>query len=299
MGGNFHNRLKKFLKILSMQCAFVMEVSYFLHWNNYFAYLNLLIFNNPKRIQLHTVYSEFLEQIKPLQLVGLEAELTSEFERKPFPAKGCSRFQQTIEGFENFWLQNQLPSTFCSALTQLWLGISKEEAVAASTNQLALGKSASTMLPLSLLLRVKIVLIGQWWLNFFPQETDFRWMLPELITELIALLNLVSFIGLWAKKWHKNKSPCCKSNPVQLSEKRASAQIPIKLHSHFTWPSAKAWKQSLAWFWINYSQFLQPVMFESNVKSWIDWTSFGFLFKDFLSNLLLNTIIYWVIDQPF
>ena len=154
------------------------------------------------------------------------------------------------------------------------------------------------MLPLSLLLRVKTVWLSNDDSIFFHR----KWILDGCCKNLLQnlLLCLILWVSLVSEqKWHKNKSPCCKSNPVQLSEKRASAQISIKLHSHFRWPSAKAWKQSLAWLWINYSQFLQPVMFESNVESWIDWTSFGFLFKDVLSNLLLNTIIYWVIDQPF
>ena len=93
-----------------------------------------------------------------------------------------------------------------------------------------------------------------------------------------------------------------------LSEERASAQIRIEQHSNFRWRSKKPWKQCLVWFWIDCNQSLQPNRSPMKCNVWkqssaavnsFDRTSFHFQFEDFLSNLPLWTIIYWVTDQPF
>ena len=117
-----------------------------------------------------------------------------------------------------------------------------------------------------------------------------------------------SFIGLWIKLRHHNKSAMFKLNPVQSRRcnlqtvrERVSAQIPIA----FRWQWAKVWKESLPWFWIDCIQNLQPncskwnSMSESYEKTCIDWTGVNFLFKEFFRNLLLKIIVNCVIDQTF
>ena len=63
----------------------------------------------------------------------------------------------------------------------------------------------------------------------------------------------------------------------------------------------KRLERSLARFWINCKLSWQSQMkcnFWSSVKTCIDWTSFEFRFRNLLSNLLLNIIIYCVTTQP-
>ena len=66
----------------------------------------------------------------------------------------------------------------------------------------------------------------------------------------------------------------------------------------------KRLERSLAWFWINCKLGWQPKQsqmkcnFWSSVKTCIDWTSFDFRFRNLLSNLPLNIIIYCVTTQP-
>ena len=88
----------------------------------------------------------------------------------------------------------------------------------------------------------------------------------------------------------------CAKQQIQIndhSEKRTSSQISIEQHSNFRWlyANAKAWKQSLPWFWIGDNQSLHSK--ESHIKSnvwkpcrdlhWLD--ELWFWLKEFFSNL--------------
>ena len=51
-----------------------------------------------------------------------------------------------------------------------------------------------------------------------------------------------------------------------LAQERASSQIQINQHRHLRWQSSRAWKQCLAWFWIDSNQSLQPICRKWNAK---------------------------------
>ena len=80
----------------------------------------------------------------------------------------------------------------------------------------------------------------------------------------------LSFIRLWVKIWHRNKTTCSILNPVPSSRSKSTgmtcprkgdcslSQIWIEQHSYFRWWRAKAWKLCHAWFWINCNQGFQP-----------------------------------------
>ena len=120
-------------------------------------------------------------------------------------------------------------------------------------------------------------------LQFRPQQVTFLFMWNEnfdgvgerlLPTKAapIASLNLSISRCLWLKIWHRNKTSCSESNPVQSSRsisttnrtcprKGVSAQIWIEQHTEhrdFRWQHAIAWKQCQAWFWHDSNQSLQP-----------------------------------------
>ena len=120
-------------------------------------------------------------------------------------------------------------------------------------------------------------------------------------------LILRAFLGLWIQIRHRIKSACRKSilctaadlNRRPLSELRTSAQIPIVLEQ-LRWRRTKAWKWSLAaesGVWHDSESIANKVCsywLQMNCEVWkacIDWTSFDFQFKDFLSNLPLKIII--------
>ena len=90
---------------------------------------------------------------------------------------------------------------------------------------------------------------------------------------------LRSFIGLWAKIGHWNKTACSESKPAQRSrskstispKKRMSAKIPFKpLNSTATSDGGaqKAWKRCLAWFWIDCNQSLEPHRLQMKFGVW-------------------------------
>ena len=133
----------------------------------------------------------------------------------------------------------------------------------------------------------------------------------------------LSFIGLWVKIWHRNKTACSKLNPVQSSRSK-STTYPRKGHLLRYELNSTATSDSrtqklgnyvchcLAWFWIDCNQSLQPnaivwhdseliatkvcsqigdkwnAMFESSIvatdQHWMD-----FWFEDFVSTTVLLT----------
>ena len=115
-----------------------------------------------------------------------------------------------------------------------------------------------------------------------------------------------SFVGLWVKRlqtciglWVWSKS--CPVLSSKLSEIRASAQIPIKQHSHFR--CRRAWKRSLACFWVDCNQGCSHTNGQLCFKAMLKAALTGRpsisdvrIFKIF-SNLLLKIIIYCVTDQ--
>ena len=98
----------------------------------------------------------------------------------------------------------------------------------------------------------------------------------------------------------------------------------MEQNSDLRWRHANAWKQRLAWFWINCNQSLhQPnwpqikrwnlkvmasnknalaankmMKIENHVVTSVEKMSINLWFEDYLSNLLSKTIIYCVTDQP-
>ena len=162
------------------------------------------------------------------------------------------------------------------------------------------------MIPLSLLLRVKTVVIGQWWLNFFPQKMDFRWMLQEIITELIALLNLVSFIGLSCvseqKKGIRTNPPiayqilcnCLRKGCLLRFQSNciATSDGPVQKLGNSPWNDSESIVANFC------SQWCLKAMLEAGLTGQASIFN-SKTFWAMLSNLLLKIIIYWVIDQPF
>ena len=108
-------------------------------------------------------------------------------------------------------------------------GVSKSAAVAADCHLLTWGKCATTGAIYWLSLRVKIVLMlckfwavtSHWRQIFFYSAMKFSMELartcywPKLFS-----LRPWSFIDLWVKEGHRNKSTCSKLNPVQSSRSK-------------------------------------------------------------------------------
>ena len=92
-------------------------------------------------------------------------------------------------------------------------------------------------------------------------------------TQLLLRSILWSFIGLWVKIWHRNKTAYSKSNPVQSSRSKSTSCVrkgcQLKFQpSDFRWRSAKSWKWCQAWFWIDCNQSLQPNRSQMKCDVW-------------------------------
>ena len=86
---------------------------------------------------------------------------------------------------------------------------------------------------------------------------------------------------------------------VDLPEERESAQIRIEQHSNFRWRRAKSWKRCQAWFWIDFSQGLQPNRLQMKRDVWKPcsdqrwqmelrfWILWSFELSDLVNNHLL------------
>ena len=132
--------------------------------------------------------------------------------------------------------------------------------------------------------------------------------LPKLRSLLCSIFP--SFIGIWVKTVHRNRSACSQSTPVQSSRSKSTTcqrvgRLPrFKQHRNFRWQWAKAWNRSLAWYWINCNHSLPPNPSQTKCDvwkrdlHWLDELWFHCQFKGFWSNLLLKIIFYCVIDQP-
>ena len=113
---------------------------------------------------------------------------------------------------------------------------------------------------------------------------------------LLLRSNLRSFVGLWVKTLHRNKTACSKSNTVQSSRSESTTCLKkgrllrFELNSTATWQAKlwnDVWHDSESIAPKNWSQIGSKwnVIFESRVETSIDSTSFGFRFEVFLSNL--------------
>ena len=126
----------------------------------------------------------------------------------------------------------------------------------------------------------------------------------------------LSVTGLWVEIWHRNKTACSESNPVQSSRSKSTTWtrkgrlLRFDLNSPAT---SHGGAQNLGNNVRRDSESIGTtiatkvcsqigrkwnVMFEGHVVTSVDRTSFDFRFEDFLSSLPLQTIIYCVTDQP-
>ena len=115
------------------------------------------------------------------------------------------------------------------------------------------------------------------------------------------------FIGLWV--WHRKKSACSKSNPVQSSRSKLKTCLRkgslFRLKSKSTATSEvqiAARKQCLAWFWIDCSQicFNWNAVFKSSAVTCIEnqsWFSIQFFLreKSAIKSAFINNyaLCYW------
>ena len=106
-----------------------------------------------------------------------------------------------------------------------------------------------------------------------------------------------SFIGLWVKIWHRNKTACSESNPVQSSRSK-STTCPrkgslLRFESNSTATSdggaqklgndVRRNSESIATKVCSQICRKWNAMFESHVVTSVDRTSFDFRFEDFLA----------------
>ena len=116
-----------------------------------------------------------------------------------------------------------------------------------------------------------------------------------------------SIIGLWVKIWHRNKTACSKSNPVQSRRSKSTTcprkglLLKIEQRSDFRWRRAKlgidVWRDSESIAIKVCSQIGRKLnaMFESHVVTSVDRTSFYFRFEDFWQSAFVNIhlLCYW------
>ena len=121
----------------------------------------------------------------------------------------------------------------------------------------------------------------------------------------------LSFTGPWVKIGKRNRVACSESNPAQSSRPK-STTYSRQGRAHRFQPNSAATPDIGAQklrndVWHDYDSittklciqidFNGNAMFERNVETCIDWTSFDFRFEDFLSNLLLKIIVYCIVQH--
>ena len=100
----------------------------------------------------------------------------------------------------------------------------------------------------------------------------FNW--PKPLSTLRSIFW--SFIGLWAKIGHGNRFACSESRPVQSSRSKSTTRprkgrllrFQSNRHIDYRWWCTKTWKRSLAWFWIDCNQSLQPNQSQMKCYVW-------------------------------
>ena len=134
-----------------------------------------------------------------------------------------------------------------------------------------------------------------WKWNFHGMDWK---LLPTKAAPLLCSI-LLSFISLWVKIWHRNKTTCSKSNPVQSSNSkrktgpRKGRLLRFESNSKATSDDCtqklgnyvKHDSESIATRVCSQIGCKWNVMFESHVVTSVDRTSFDFRFEDFLSYL--------------
>ena len=258
---------------------------------------------------------------KPLQLVGQAAEFKFESKFRPLQVIWQS-LPKAFPDKRKFWLQNQWPSSWGCSQAQLWL------ARLASTNTVCfeVGQVGQWLACLrkkcyhscytdkvlkSKKFKILSMLCRLWGITSHWLQIIF-FMGNEIFNEVHEIL--FPFSGLCVKIRQRNKYICSKLNPVHRSRIKLtvcpSSRIKLTVcpkgvclvcsseasdsKSYFRWLCARAWKLSLAWFWIDCSQSLQPKHHHENSCKWnVVLESHGvklFWFKIFLNNLLPNLI---------
>ena len=118
--------------------------------------------------------------------------------------------------------------------------------------------------PKRVLMRCKFRAVTSHWRQFFSCEMKLWWILRALVTD--------------QSKYEKNqRSGRLESNAVQSSRSKSSPRTGHVLR--FQWnsvvtsdggaPCTKAWKQCLAWFWIDHYQRLKPNQSQMKCDVWM------------------------------
>ena len=102
----------------------------------------------------------------------------------------------------------------------------------------------------------------------------------------------LSLIGLGVKIWHRNKTACFQSNPVQRSWSKSTTRprkgrVPRFEGAQKLGNDVRRDSESIATKVCSQIGRKWNAMFESHVETYIDRTSFNFRFEDFFNSLPL------------
>ena len=154
----------------------------------------------------------------------------------------------------------------------------------------------------------------------FPVKWKFRWNWVQLARSYcrpkqrpLLRSTFRSYIGLWLKIWHRNKTACSESNPVQSSRSK-STTCPrkgrlLRFESNSTATSDGGAQKLGSDVWHDSESIATKVssqigrkwnaMFESHIVTIVDRTSFNFRFEDFFWAICLckqsSTVFYSVL----
>ena len=244
---------------------------------------NLASVTDLKKFKLHTVYAVILEAINLYNsLVRWQSSSLS---------PSLSTCLAVPEGIRRFRGQNQLPCSWASLLLCFcagWTGKHKHRVFPSLLQSLLVAKGLleENMLPLLwywLSSRVnkalKLCKFQAATSHFFFMEMNISMELAKSCCQPKPHPSLrsifLSFIHLWAKIWHRNKTACSELNPVQSSRSKLTTclwkgrLLIFKSNSTATiWLSAKAGKGCQAWFWIDCNQRLQPNRLQIKYYVW-------------------------------
>ena len=121
-----------------------------------------------------------------------------------------------------------------------------------------------------------------WGQIFFNWKLNFNGFCKSLLrTKAVLIASLNNSIIDWSMRGSEWKKGIWTNIHVSywlliwindISKRRESAQIPIEQHCQISWKLAKALGLSLAWFWIDCNQSLQPKQskMKFNVESHVD-----------------------------
>ena len=189
----------------------------------------------------------------------LLAEFKFEYKFEPLQVIWESLPKAIPEDNRRFWLRNQWPSSWGRSPAQLArVGRANTHRDYPSRRQSPRAATGSTCNYSCDTDSVPESKRFQCFLNFGPRRVTFFSCEMRFSMELArcccrpkqrpSLCSIVwSFIGLWVEMWHRNKTACSKSNPVQSTRSKLTttsvqenAQIRIEQYSDFRWRRAKA-----------------------------------------------------------